>query len=56
MTLGHLNHFIKEPSSGSLFSSGQSFHLDQIADLPQDPPYVHTHPLAKMNFSLGTFG
>ena len=48
--------FIREPSSGSPFSSGQSFSLDPIADLSQGPPYVHTYPLAKMNFSLGTFG
>ena len=53
---GTFKSFIREPSSGSPFSSGQSFCLDQMADLSQGLPYVHTHPLAKMNFSLGTFG
>ena len=55
-TFGKFRSFIRGQSSGSLFSSGQLSCFDPVPGLSQGPPYVHAHPLAKMDFNLRVSG
>ena len=52
MSLGKFKSFI---SWQSLFSCGQLFCFDPLADLLQDRSYMCAHPSAKMGFSSRAF-